>query len=117
MIRLQLGCSALAGDISYPRSVQVQELEFPSVAELIPGSRLGVLTAGTGTARFTRLQVVCGNDSPVTLISAGLTPPLQTPLVFKHLPATLPVATLDAIPEAAELLTLADDPLELEVLP
>lgn len=41
---------------------------------------------------------------------------LPNELRQQHLPAALPVATPDAIPEAAELLTLADESLELGVL-
>jgi hypothetical protein len=40
--------------------------------------------------------------------AAGLVPRLY---------AALPVASLSGLPQAAELLTLADEPLELEVLP
>lgn len=79
--RLQFGCNALGGG---GNSVSVQELDFPRVDQLIPGSRLGALTAGTGTAQFTRLQVVYGNDSPVTLIPAGLTSRLLSRLVLKR---------------------------------
>ena len=46
------------------------------------------------------------------LYRAG-TPPALAPRLF----AALPVASLTAPPEAAELLTLSDDPIELEVLP
>ena len=78
--QLLFGCSALlAGD-----SVDIPLLDFTRVVQLIPGSRLGVLTGGTGTARFTRLQVVYGNDSPVTLIPAGFTPKLLSRLVLKR---------------------------------
>ena len=41
----------------------------------------------------------------------------QSPALVPRLFAALPVASLHAVPTAAELLTLADDPLELEVLP
>ena len=78
--QLQFGCSALLTGTS----VDVPLLDFPRVAQFIPGSRLGVLTAGTETARFTRLQVVYGNDSPVTLIPAGFTSKLLSRLVLKR---------------------------------
>ncbi|MFC3284019.1 putative baseplate assembly protein [Litchfieldella rifensis] len=41
----------------------------------------------------------------------------QAPAVVPRLVASLPVASLTGLPQAAELLTLADDSLELEVLP
>ncbi|PMR66870.1 putative baseplate assembly protein [Halomonas heilongjiangensis] len=41
----------------------------------------------------------------------------QAPAVVPRLFASLPVASLTGLPPAAELLTLADDSLELEVLP
>ena len=41
----------------------------------------------------------------------------QPPGVVPRLFATLPVATISGLPQAAELLTLADAPIELEVLP
>ena len=81
--RLQFGCRVFHSDLSTPTN-RPELVDFPSVAELIPGSRLGMLTAGTGTARFTRLQVVYGNDPPVTLIPAGLKPRLLTRLVLKR---------------------------------
>jgi len=41
----------------------------------------------------------------------------QTAALLPRLYAALPVASLAGLPHAAELLTLADGPLELEVLP
>jgi hypothetical protein len=38
-------------------------------------------------------------------------------MIVPRLFARLPVASLTAVPQAAELLTLANDPVELEVLP
>ncbi len=79
--QLLFGCNAL---FTGNGSVDVATLDFPRIPQLIPGSRLGVLTGGTGTARFTRLQVVYGNDSPVTLIPAGFTSKLLSRLVLKR---------------------------------
>ena len=78
---LQFGCSAQVGSTGL---VTVLDLDFPPVAALNPGSRLGVLTANTGTARFTRLQVVYGDEPAVTLIPVGLTSRLLTRLVLKR---------------------------------
>jgi hypothetical protein len=41
----------------------------------------------------------------------------QAPGLVPRLHAAVPVASLSGLPQAAELLTLADAPLELEVLP
>ena len=43
--------------------------------------------------------------------------PGQSPTVVPRLFARLPVASLTALPQAAELLTLSDAPIELEVMP
>jgi hypothetical protein len=78
--RLQFGYSALlaGGSPSHPN------LDFPVVTQFIPGSRLGVLTANTGSARFTRLQVVYGTEAPVTLIPAGFASRLLSRLIVKR---------------------------------
>jgi hypothetical protein len=47
------------------------------------------------------------------LYRVGQSPHMIVPRLF----ARLPVASLTAVPQAAELLTLANDPVELEVLP
>lgn len=79
--QLQFGYSALKND-GY--TLSSASLQFPPVPQLLPGSRLGVLTASTGTAKFTRLQVVYGNDTPATLVPAGLTAKLLSRLVLKR---------------------------------
>lgn len=78
--RLQFGCSAQFSG----QPVTFPDLEFPITTRLLPDSRLGLLTAGTGTARFTRLQVIYGNDLPTTLVPAGLNSRLLSRLVVKR---------------------------------
>ena len=77
---VQFGCRAvLSGTI-----VSDPALKFPKVDRLIAGSRVGVLTAGTGTARFTRLQVVYGDGPVATMIPAGSANKLLARLVVKR---------------------------------
>jgi hypothetical protein len=59
-------------------------LDFSFTTHFIPRSRLGVLTAGIETARFTRLQVVYGDEPRVTLIPAGFASRLLSRLVLKR---------------------------------
>jgi hypothetical protein len=77
---LQFACSARLLGVTFSSP----NLDFPTVAQFIPGSRLGVLTAGTGTARFTRLQVVYGSDAPVPLIPAGFASRLLSRVIVKR---------------------------------
>jgi Family of unknown function (DUF6519) len=63
-------------------SVFVSPIGLPG--KLLPGSRVGALTAETGAARFTRLQVVYGDGPTATLIPAGLSNKLLARLVLKR---------------------------------
>ncbi|MCT0200388.1 hypothetical protein KQ313_11945 [Synechococcus sp. CS-1325] len=66
-------------------SSNFQEVGFDGLAEkLLPGSRVGVLTAAIGSARFTRLQVVYGDRPMATLVPAGLSNKLLARLVLKR---------------------------------
>lgn len=59
-------------------------------------------------------QVVVGVEAVhVTRLHRSDAPVAVTPRIF----ATVPLASLTLLPQAAELLTLADEPIELEVLP
>ncbi|MBS7542777.1 DUF6519 domain-containing protein [Ancylobacter oerskovii] len=78
--RLQFGCTALFAGGRTERA----DIAFPNVLRLHPDSRVGLLTTGTGTARFTRLQVIYGSDVPTTLVPAGLNSRLLARLVVKR---------------------------------
>ncbi|GAB4070843.1 hypothetical protein KHC28_05900 [Ancylobacter sonchi] len=98
--RLQFGCSVtLTG-----RNFVQPDIDFPVVKQLIPDSRIGLLTTGTGTARFTRLQAVYGADQPTTLVPAGLNSRLLSRLVVKRsllrLSSEAGTATTTPAPEA-----------------
>jgi hypothetical protein len=59
-------------------------LEFPKVVSLIPGSRIGIMTIETGTARFSRLAVSYADERTMNLIPAGLASRLLGRLVVKR---------------------------------
>ncbi|BDA84752.1 hypothetical protein Sa4125_22940 [Aureimonas sp. SA4125] len=59
-------------------------LDFPVLGPLIPGSRVGVMTIGTGTARFSRLAISYADERTMNLIPAGLASRLLGRLVVKR---------------------------------
>ncbi|MGY3149408.1 hypothetical protein ACVWYQ_006407 [Bradyrhizobium sp. USDA 3397] len=90
---LHFGHSTALSGAPTSSSTNLEEL-FQRGRTFVKGSRLGVLTRGTGNARFTRLQVVYGNDPLVTLIPAGVASRILSRLVVKR-------SLLDASPRAS----------------
>ncbi|KAA3653161.1 MAG: putative baseplate assembly protein [Proteobacteria bacterium] len=87
--------AALRTAFSFARRAFGQTVSIDEVAAVAQG------VAGVVAVHVTRLYRV------------GQSPTVVVPRLF----AALPVASLTAVPPAAELLTLAADPIELEVLP
>ena len=87
--------AALRAAFSFARRAFGQTVSIDEVAAVAQG------VAGVVAVHVTRLYRV------------GQSPTVVVPRLF----AALPVASLTAVPPAAELLTLAADPIELEVLP
>lgn len=87
--------AALRDAFGFARRAFGQTVSVDEVAAVAQG------VAGVVAVHVTRLHRV------------GQNPNVVVPRLF----AALPVASLTVVPQAAELLTLADDPIELEVLP
>jgi hypothetical protein len=87
---LQFGGRATFGTSGY--AVEQQNLSWPGLTRAFrAGTHLGLLTAGIGTARLTRLQVNYPGQAPVTLVPAGVAKRLLARLVLKR--SLLAVAT------------------------